>query len=46
MKKIIKEPKAKKCDYCDEFAEMKIKEEGLYTYLCKPCYKNRPKETI
>ncbi len=38
--KIESGTKAKKCDYCDEFAEYKIKEDGLYSYLCKLCYKD------
>jgi len=33
--------KSKKCDYCDEYAEVKIKEDGIYTYLCKPCFKEK-----
>jgi len=36
----IEIPKAKKCDYCDDFAGYKIKKEGLYMYLCDYCYKN------
>jgi len=35
-----KETKTKKCDYCDEFAEFKIKDRGLYSYLCKICHKD------
>ena len=38
--KLERDTKAKKCDYCDEFAEYKLKDNGLYTYLCKSCYKN------
>ena len=36
----IKPTKAKKCDYCDEFADYKVKVDGLYEYLCNYCYKN------
>ena len=39
MEELIKTTKGKKCDYCDEFAEFKIKVEGIYTYVCKPCSK-------
>lgn len=37
MIKLVKETKAKKCDYCDEYAEFKFKEKSLYSYLCKNC---------
>ncbi len=36
-------PKAKKCDYCDEYAEYKVKDNGIYGYLCNYCYKNLDK---
>jgi len=40
MVKNVEIPKAKKCEYCDDFASFKIKKEGLYTYLCNYCHKN------
>ena len=40
MERLVKETKAKKCDYCDDFAEFKVKEKSLYTYLCKSCSKD------
>jgi len=40
MIKLVKETKTKKCDYCDDYAEFKVKEKGLYTYLCKSCSKD------
>lgn len=40
MKKVIKECKGKKCDYCDDFAVYKIPDQGVYTYLCENCYSN------
>ena len=33
-------PKAKKCDYCDDYARHKIKKDELYSYLCAYCFKN------
>ncbi|HZX12457.1 MAG TPA: hypothetical protein VFE88_03290 [Candidatus Nanoarchaeia archaeon] len=36
-KRITKITKGKKCDYCDDFAAIKIKEDDLYTYLCEWC---------
>jgi len=42
MPKTEREPtKAKKCDYCDEYASFKLKEDGLNSYLCEWCYRNR-----
>lgn len=38
--KLLKEPKGKKCDYCDDFASYKVPDEGLYIYLCQNCYEN------
>ncbi len=32
--------KGKKCDYCDDYAVLKFKEQDLYTYLCEWCFKN------
>ena len=43
MKEDIEIPKAKKCDYCDDFAKFKINVDGLYNYLCTYCYKNTHK---
>ena len=40
MRIFMKETKAKKCDYCDEFAAVKFLEEGLYSYACGWCSKN------
>ena len=40
---LIKETKSKKCDYCDEYAIMKVKENELYNYLCKNCAKDTEK---
>ncbi len=44
----IEETKSKKCDYCDEYAIIKVKEEGIYLYLCKTCAKDidKAKESI
>lgn len=35
--KAVRETKGKKCDYCDDFAEFKVSDEGLFLYLCKNC---------
>lgn len=43
MAKKVEIPKAKKCDYCDDFASFKTNKEGLYEYLCSYCYKNLDK---
>ena len=40
MQPQIKATKSKKCDYCDDFADYKVKKEGLYAYLCNYCYNN------
>ncbi|HIH25264.1 hypothetical protein J4476_05425 [Candidatus Woesearchaeota archaeon] len=40
MQKQIEPTKSKKCDYCDDFADYKVKKEGLYAYLCNYCYNN------
>ncbi len=46
--KAVNETNAKKCDYCVVYAVYTLKEEGLYTYLCKVCYKDvdKAKESI
>ena len=43
MVKKIEIPKSKKCDYCDEYADYKVDQEGIYSYLCNYCYKNLDK---
>ncbi|MBI5391803.1 hypothetical protein HZB00_02255 [Candidatus Woesearchaeota archaeon] len=37
MEKKLAPTKAKKCDYCDEFAQYKLEEKGLPLYLCDWC---------
>lgn len=41
MKGVVKATKRNKCDYCDELAVFKLKENPSdpYLYLCKSCYK-------
>ena len=42
MKTILVEAtKNKKCDYCDDFAAMKYKEEELSMYMCEWCFKHQ-----
>jgi len=43
MKEVIKITKGKKCEYCDDYADLKIKVDGLNNYLCNYCFKNRDK---
>ena len=43
MPKEIKVTKGKKCDYCDEYAELKVKDDGISSYLCNYCFKNLDK---
>lgn len=40
METVLEHTKTKKCDYCDEFAAYKVKEDELNTYLCDWCYHN------
>jgi len=37
---MVKTTKSKKCDYCDEYANYKLKEDAIYKYLCINCSKN------
>ncbi|GEM_PF-3078599 len=40
LKQEVESTKSKKCDYCDEFAQYKMKEDGLSSYLCDWCYRH------